>query len=49
MKHISRIREETGGIAGVYYGYDNISEKWTENLSVKEELFMISNKISKVG
>lgn len=38
----------TGGIAGVYYGYDNISDKWTENLSVKDELFMISQKISKV-
>ncbi|MCY6355024.1 ADP-ribosylglycohydrolase family protein [Clostridium sp. ZS2-4] len=39
----------TGGIAGVYYGYDNISEKWTDSLSIKDELFMISEKISKAG
>ncbi|MEL7597198.1 MAG: ADP-ribosylglycohydrolase family protein, partial [Clostridiaceae bacterium] len=37
----------TGGIAGVYYGYDNISKNWTENLSVKDELFMVSEKISR--
>lgn len=39
----------TGGIAGVYYGYDNISENWKENLLIKDELLMISDKISKVG
>lgn len=37
----------TGGIAGVYYGYDNINKNWTENLSVKDELFMVSEKISR--
>lgn len=37
---------KTGGIAGVYYGYDNISKNWTEDLSVKDELFMVSEKIS---
>ncbi|MCY6370875.1 ADP-ribosylglycohydrolase family protein [Clostridium ganghwense] len=38
----------TGGIAGVYYGYHNISDKWKQNLSVKEELLMISEEIAKV-
>lgn len=37
----------TGGIAGVYYGYDAIPDRWKEKILVKEQLISISKRIIK--
>ena len=34
----------TGSIAGIYYGYDNIPQKWRNNLNNKEYLDYVCNK-----
>lgn len=35
----------TGGLAGVYYGYDSMPERWREKILVKDRLLDISNRI----
>lgn len=37
----------TGGLAGVYYGYNNIPKKFTDKILIKEDLNIISKKIFK--
>jgi len=37
----------TGGIAGVYYGYDAIPDRWKEKILVKEQLTSIAKRIMK--
>ena len=36
----------TGGLAGVYYGYNAIPERWKEKILVKDRLIKISEQIS---
>ena len=35
-----------GGLAGVYYGYSSIPERWKEKLLVREELMKLGKKLS---
>lgn len=37
----------TGGIAGVYYGYNSVPERWKEKISVKERLTSVAQRIIK--
>ena len=37
----------TGGMAGVYYGYDAISDRWKDKILVKERLTSIAKRIIK--
>jgi ADP-ribosylglycohydrolase len=34
-----------GGIAGIYYGYHNIPEKWIKKIAKKDEIITLSNKL----
>ena len=36
----------TGGLAGTYYGYNAIPERWRNKLIVKEKLMLISEKLN---
>lgn len=36
-----------GGLAGVYYGYNNIPERWRNKIILKEELLRLSDKLNK--
>ena len=38
----------TGGIAGVYYGFDNIPERWKDKILVKDKLIEIAEKINEL-
>lgn len=38
----------TGGLAGVYYGCDNIPKRWKEKILVKDKLIEITEKIKKL-
>jgi ADP-ribosyl-[dinitrogen reductase] hydrolase len=35
----------TGGIAGVYYGYDAIPDRWKEKILAKEQLTSIAKRM----
>jgi ADP-ribosyl-[dinitrogen reductase] hydrolase len=35
-----------GGLAGVYYGFDEIPERWKDKILVKDELYDIAEKIN---
>jgi ADP-ribosyl-[dinitrogen reductase] hydrolase len=37
----------TGGMAGVYYGYDAIPDRWKEKILVKDQLISIAKRIIK--
>ena len=37
----------TGGMAGVYYGYDAIPDRWKEKILIKEQLTYIAKRIIK--
>ncbi len=37
----------TGGLAGVYYGYDALPKRWTNIIDKKQELLDIALKLSK--
>lgn len=37
----------TGGIAGIYYGYENIPKDWVEQISRKEDILELANKLNK--
>ncbi|AUN11084.1 ADP-ribosylglycohydrolase [Clostridium botulinum] len=39
----------TGGLAGVYYGYDALPKKWTDIIDKKQELLDIALKLSENG
>ena len=36
-----------GGLAGVYYGYNAIPERWREKLLIKDELISLAEKLNK--
>lgn len=38
----------TGGLAGVYYGFDNIPERWKDKILVKDKLIEIAEKIKEL-
>lgn len=38
-----------GGLAGVYYGYGAIPERWKEKILVKEKLIDIANRLARTG
>ncbi|MGN6713341.1 ADP-ribosylglycohydrolase family protein [Anaerocolumna jejuensis] len=35
-----------GGLAGIYYGFDGIPDKWVQSIVRKEELYDIFTKFS---
>ena len=35
----------TGGMAGVYYGYDAIPDRWKEKISIKEQFTSIAKRM----
>ncbi len=37
----------TGGIAGIYYGYNNIPQKWINTIARKNDILNLSLKLSK--
>ncbi|WP_242866347.1 ADP-ribosylglycohydrolase family protein [Clostridium ljungdahlii] len=37
----------TGGLAGTYYGYDVIPERWKNKIAVKDKLMSIGEKINR--
>jgi ADP-ribosyl-[dinitrogen reductase] hydrolase len=39
----------TGGLAGVYYGFDNIPKRWADKVLVKDKLIEIAQKIIGLG
>ena len=38
----------TGGIAGIYYGYESIPENWLQYLLKKQEIMIMIQKFEKV-
>ncbi len=36
----------TGGVAGVYYGYDSIPDRWRTKIQIKDKLIDIVNRFS---
>jgi ADP-ribosylglycohydrolase len=36
----------TGGLAGLLYGFENIPEKWLEQLAKKDNIEELANKLS---
>ena len=37
-----------GGIAGIYYGLNDIPEKWVQSIAKKEELYQMFEKFCSV-
>jgi ADP-ribosylglycohydrolase len=37
----------TGGIAGIYYGFENIPKEWVEELARKEDIEKLCEKLKK--
>ncbi len=37
----------TGGLAGIYYGYENIPKDWIEQIARKEDIMELANRLNK--
>ncbi len=37
----------TGGLAGIYYGYENIPKDWVEQIARKKDIMELANKLNK--
>jgi ADP-ribosyl-[dinitrogen reductase] hydrolase len=38
----------TGGLAGLYYGFESISEKWRNEISRKDDIYNLCDRLTKV-
>lgn len=37
----------TGGLAGIYYGYENIPKDWVEQIARKEDIIELTIRLNK--
>lgn len=37
----------TGGLAGIYYGFRNIPERWLESIAKKDEIILLAERLNK--